>query len=489
MNLVQSPMLSRPAMNCSQDVMFEGRKKVLAGPEGIQTAFKAQRLNITLDQAKAIESQVDNAVTQIKKNPKDGSLVGFAAIQIGAELKLNLVADSSIKDRISDALKAIAASRPDSAEPPKLNAAWDAYFDKTVNLTNNRQFTAVVAEKKFSPVKISWEDIGRDVGSSVGSRISDVGIWVRKDEKDPKSAKLALTVRRDQNFRDKVLVVPAEKIKIHGKVDGKMTEVTLPAKLKELGLTSKDHDKNVIVSNQFSIVPVPAKEMGEVSKAGVPPRSAFNFSIYPYGSSNFVITDVIEGSSNAVVSGSGHQNLFANVDGQKAPFTASRAADRKDLVKLEKELKKQGMDVDVQRYYLIQVPLKSGANITPSNMGEPPMERGGWGGMPFAFSAFESASDGMMLESLAAPRSMARAASAGLDKVAIGTGDTEGPYSEGSGYRGQRAEEPIRVTVCYFVTPKGEVTAKDMENFSKKFEEWDKEALWGGSFVVPESNK
>lgn len=75
----------------------------------------------------------------------------------------------------------------------------------------------------------------------------------------------------------------------------------------------------------------------------------------------------------------------------------------------------------------------------------------------------------------------------GLVRVAIGHGDPEGPYNSGAGFRGARAEEPIRVTVVYFVTPKGEVTRKDMEAFSAAFARWDEEAVWGGSFVTKES--
>jgi hypothetical protein len=76
---------------------------------------------------------------------------------------------------------------------------------------------------------------------------------------------------------------------------------------------------------------------------------------------------------------------------------------------------------------------------------------------------------------------------AGLVRVAIGHGESEGPYHEGAGYRGARAEEPIRVTVIYFVTPVGEVTRKDMEAFAAAFARWDTQAIWGGSFVTKET--
>ena len=76
----------------------------------------------------------------------------------------------------------------------------------------------------------------------------------------------------------------------------------------------------------------------------------------------------------------------------------------------------------------------------------------------------------------------------GLARVAIGHGESEGAYDTGSGWRGARAEEPIRVTVVYFVTPVGEVTRRDMESFSAAFESWDGQAIWGGSFVTKEGD-
>ena len=65
----------------------------------------------------------------------------------------------------------------------------------------------------------------------------------------------------------------------------------------------------------------------------------------------------------------------------KSHLQQVEAQDRPDLLELEARLKAQGMDVDVQRYYLIQIPLKKGKNIQLSNMGTPPMQRA-YGGVP-----------------------------------------------------------------------------------------------------------
>jgi hypothetical protein len=323
---------------------------------------------------------------------------------------------------------------------------------------------------------------------------------VRRDEGNPQSAQLALSVRRDSNFRDKVLMVPADKIKVHLKQGDRTIERTLPERLRELGLASAARDRNVIVSNQFAVVPVPGRDMRGAWKPGTPPRAAFNFSIFPYGSTNFVITDVIEGSSDAIVGPGSHQMLYANIGGQKAPFTASRAEDRQDLLRLEKQLKAQGMDVDVQRYYLIQIPLKRNVQgLQLSNLGTPPMHRAF--GQPVLSVQSGVAGGAVASEPMPPPAPKPAAMNeqsskekkavakdeAGFTKVAIGHGETEGPYTAGAGYRGQRAEEPIRVTVVYFVTPTGPVSRKDMDAFTKAFQAWDGEAIWGGSFVTKES--
>ncbi|HEY6552749.1 MAG TPA: hypothetical protein VI669_05310, partial [Vicinamibacteria bacterium] len=200
---------------------------------------------------------------------------------------------------------------------------------------------------------------------------------------------------------------------------------------------------------------------------------------------------------------------FANVRGQKAPFTASRAEDRQDLLELERQLKAQGMDVDVQRYYLIQVPLRrDAASVQLSNMGTPPWSRGFQPVDMVSPAAMEGGVPGGVMGGVvgaipdAPPPPMSAAPpleksakiageekrQAGLVRVAIGHGEPEGLYNPGAGYRGARAEEPIRVTVVYFVTPRGEVTRKDMEAFAAAFARWDTEAIWGGSFVTKEAS-
>jgi hypothetical protein len=146
------------------------------------------------------------------------------------------------------------------------------------------------------------------------------------------------------------------------------------------------------------------------------------------------------------------------------------------------------MDVDVQRYYLIQVPLRRDAGgVSLSNMGTPPFRGFGaiGGGIDFEGVLKDKALSKPSAESADEYRREATTRG-GFDRVAIGHGNDEGVYGYGSGFYGARAEEPVRVTVVYFVTPVGEVTEADMQGFSSAFAKWDEQAIWGGSFVVKE---
>ncbi|MBK8480494.1 MAG: hypothetical protein IPL40_04895 [Proteobacteria bacterium] len=499
----------RPAGAQAPGMVVAPSRRLSPDPRAIVEAFGKQGIRINLAEARGIAASVAHALGEARQHGIGNSKVDFEAIEIAQDLGLDTAQGSSTVRNVVGALRYLLVRQgaaPSPQPPPRPPLAWGRYFDKTVSLWTQPSFMTLLGSKGFHPVKISWEDIGRQAGSSWGDRISDVGIWVRRDEAQPGSARLALSVRRDSNYRDKVLVVPAERIKVHLRSGQQSVERSLPQRLRELGLASRNKDRNVIVSNQFAIVPVPSADMRGAWRPGHPPRAAFTFSIFPYGSTNFVITDVIEGSHEAIVGPGTHQLLFANVGGRRAPFTASRAADRPDLLALERELRAQGMDVDVQRYYLIQIPLRKGAaGLELSNMGAPPLRRRGAPvAPPSSVVLGAKSSGGGVAQQGSMPASAANAdqaapaaaemqaekravASEGLAKVAIGTGQSEGRYRPGAGWRGKRAEEPIRVTVVYFVTPVGELTSGDMARFAQAFGQWDSQAIWGGSFVTKES--
>ncbi|MBN2575175.1 MAG: hypothetical protein JXP73_11490, partial [Deltaproteobacteria bacterium] len=241
-------------------------------------AFAAQNIRLNRAEVEGIRANVLQAIEQGEQHGAGNSKVDFAAVEVASDLGLDTGPGATSVAQVRAAIQSLM----------RRTAEWESYFDDTIELWNQPDFLELVGDRGFSPVKISWEDIGRYEQSVWGDRISDVGIWVRKAEEDPGSAQLALSVRRDSNFRDKVLVVPADRIKVHLSERGQVVERTLPERLRDLGLTSRTKDRNVIVSNQFAIVPVPAASMRGAWPPGHPPRAAFTFSIFPYGSTNMV---------------------------------------------------------------------------------------------------------------------------------------------------------------------------------------------------------
>jgi hypothetical protein len=187
----------------------------------IREALGKQGIRINGAEAQGIRENVLLALQEARAHGIGNSKVDFAAVEIASELGLDTSPGSNTVKNVVAAIRYLFEQRPvpivRTVRPipsPKPPIEWDRYFAETVNLWNQSAFMGLVQEKGFHPVKISWEDIGRYQNSVWGDRISDVGIWVRKDEGEPESARLALSVRRDSNFRDKVLVVPASAIKI-----------------------------------------------------------------------------------------------------------------------------------------------------------------------------------------------------------------------------------------------------------------------------------
>lgn len=463
-------------------------------PGDIAQALSRQGIRRDLRDVQRIEPLFEHAVgaqlRALSEGQSSNSVVAQDAVEIAVGLELD--AWTSVP-AVSRAIQEVASRRQPVAPPPppppndgwgpqrpppddgwsqrppppsQGQFLWYDYFDRVTQLAEDRSAARLFSSFGFSPVKMSWEDMDRDQDSAWGARIADVGLWGRRDADEPDSAQLMLTVRRDENFRDRVLLVPANNIKLQRRVRGRMVQQSLPQRLRELGLQSPSGrmDVNVVVSNQFSIVPVPRPEHVGTDML------AFNFSIRPYGSPTYVMASMLNGTSEVVVAGHEHQLIYFDDNGRKAPFTAARASDRMRVVSAVNELKRLGLDVDVQRFYLVQVPLRQEAPVVPGNNGRPPLENEPTLGV--SKSEQPMAAQG--------PKSQ------GLEDVVLGHGPTEGRYRVGSGFEGQRAEERVRVTVSYFVTPRGPLTEKDLRVLAGKFREWDKRALWGGSFVKPE---
>ena len=235
------------------------------------------------------------------------------------------------------------------------------------------------ASKGFHPVKISWEDIGRHQNSVWGDRISDVGIWVRQREaRSAKRAPRALRAPRQQLPRQGAGGAGlARSRSTSGSANARSRRRCRERLRRARSDAAATRDRNVIVSNQFAIVPVPARSM----RGAWPERRAAARGLHLQHLP--VRLDQLRHHRRDRGQPRGDRRPRASTSccsptstARRAPFTASRAEDRQDLLKLERELKAQGMDVDVQRYYLIQVPLRRDVRgIQLSNMGTPPWRR------------------------------------------------------------------------------------------------------------------
>jgi hypothetical protein len=306
-------------------------------------------------------------------------------------------------------------------------------------------------------------------------------------------------------------------------------------------------DKNVMVSMQFAVVPVPggraawskpdpAASLADGAPGGpprpaaadAPSRVAFNLSVSPAGSAAYVIADTAGGGGEAVVAGGSHSLLFADVDGQRAPFAAG---ERQGPGGPEAARRLGGVDIDAQRLCVVQVPLRAGAKgLAPGGMGAPPEApdpadpdpgpaptttypattyppgraprplprpapvprpkpkpaavpgpgkalpppgvdyhpvRPNRPAMAAELSAAEGPEGGAEGSAGSARPGLVRPG-----RVAFGHGEPEGPYSPGGGFRGSRAPEPVRVTFVYFVTPRGQVLEPDMERMAEALAGW-----------------
>ncbi|MEZ4573778.1 MAG: hypothetical protein R2857_02420 [Vampirovibrionales bacterium] len=72
----------------------------------------------------------------------------------------------------------------------------------------------------------------------------------------------------------------------------------------------------------------------------------------------------------------------------------------------------------------------------------------------------------------------------GLTKVAGVREEAEAVIKRSSGVSRPTGRTCSGDEVVYFVTPTGEITEAIMNAFAKAFEQWDNQAIWGGSFVV-----
>jgi hypothetical protein len=337
----------------------------------IAEALRGRGLSVSAEEAEAIRARAQAAMDEAHAQGAGGDITDPQVIERIAILAAELAV------RLSEKFPAWRLDPPTRAR----RTFWESHFEDTIDLGNNRRFVDMLDGLGFSPL---------DPRTSEG-----VGAWVRKQGRDPHSARRAFSVCRKGASVDAPLTAPAEKIIIHGHHVGVAKEKTLAARLRELGLYDRARDRKVLVSNQFVLLPVPGDHvfrldqrsdprhpltdgtrLGPVAprlKTSEPSHATFNLSTSPLGPASYVIADSDGCGGEAVVVGDLESLLFADSNGQRAPFAARSGAQVHDEVQLGQSQRPWGEDIAARRFCVIQVPLRAGAkDLVPGSVGAPP---------------------------------------------------------------------------------------------------------------------
>jgi hypothetical protein len=201
---------------------------------------------------------------------------------------------------------------------------------EVAKLPDNFVSQRILQKCGLQALRVTWEDTGRNKGSSVGPNISDMTLCANGYD---------LPVIRRPNFQDLTFDVPHERIELtvgneHGealrKVPLKQYLAHLdhylhePLALKGAKRTSfwveGERDKNVLMSAQACMLPVGLKD-GEMTEFTVALR---NYQSAKDAPAVLVIVSSDQGTSAHVMNSSGKEQLYFNKDGQCCALLGER---------------------------------------------------------------------------------------------------------------------------------------------------------------------
>jgi hypothetical protein len=363
--------------------------------------------------------------------------------------------------------------------------AYEHVVAATAGMVGDAEAQRLAAQYGLQVMNVTWEDTGRDKGSSVGPNISDMTIQVA--QKDARSGLFQLTcmpVIRLPNFEDVTADLPIDRFHVLvGNERGQpRRQVTLRALLSNLRQHLSDplswkgtrtsllteRDTHVLVSAQACFLPVPREGVAEFNPV------LFNYQSYaenpavltilvtPEGTSVTVIDNTRDGFGEGAAWG---QRLFFNQHGQRASLTGQRQSDVEraggggaNPIAVGNDSAAGG---GLNQVLLIQVPLKQ-KNPRPE------------------LAMLDCEGD------MACAPAATRAGSSDVEEAVIGHGAVEGPFTELAGLDVERDERfPIRVTVqLYKATSNGVVNAGDMEMIAGQLQSIYADADAVGSLVT-----
>ena len=347
-------------------------------------------------------------------------------------------------------------------------------------------------------INVTWEDTGRNLGSSVGPNISDLTLQVREPVSGGDQTHL-LPVLRYPNFTDTTADIRLDKLWVRvGNQDRRCSMVTVPLaevlnnmraylsdpySLSSTGNFLRPRDTHALVSAQHVFMPLPAEGVAE-----------FNPVLYNYQSDRgnpAVLTLLItrEGTSATVIENwSGDQSyqtwgqqLYFNNKGQRTSFTAERRSAVKRRVDSGRAKKSDAgaLDAGADMVMVVQVPL--------IHRYDPPLlEAPSGAASPSANDAAASAAPAPASKS-----SGGVARRSDVETAVIGHGEDAGPFGEMQNMRLERDEQfPIRVTVQFYrATSNGVVSDSDLSDVKQQIDNVYRNGDFVGSLVVPNNDR
>lgn len=371
-------------------------------------------------------------------------------------------------------------------------------IDSVVNMPFDDELVRRASRYGLDVLNVTWEDTGRNVGSSVGPNISDLTLQVRETVGRGNVRTDLLPVLRYPNFSDTTADVNFDSLWIKvGNQDRRSTVMSVPLRevlsnirsyvsdpwsvVGDNDLTAK-RDTHALVSAQHVFLPLPKTGKAEFTPV------IYNYQSSPGDPAVLVLLATREGTSMAVVENwSGDQSyqqwgqqLFFNEEGQQTTFTGERKSAVKARIDSGRATKGDAgaLDSGSDMVMVIQVPLVHRA--------PPPVMP-----MPSADGAMNEAAPSMSAGAAApapAPAPASKASARGdVEQAVIGHGEKLGPVREFNSNRLERDDRfPIRVTVQFYrATSNGVVSDADLAEVKRDIDRVYAKGDYVGSLVVP----
>ena len=177
----------------------------------VVAAFGKQGIRINGSEAAAIRDDVLLALEEARGHGIGNSKVDFAAVEIAEPPGPRHLARLERGEERRGGHPPSPSTRGHVGRPAPAAAAveWSRYFDRTLSLWNDQAFLRLVGQKRLPAGEDQLGGHRPLRGQRLGRPHQRRGHLGARGRARPGAARLALSVRRDSNFRDKVLVVPA----------------------------------------------------------------------------------------------------------------------------------------------------------------------------------------------------------------------------------------------------------------------------------------